>query len=244
MIRATRRGFHVQTGIRAGDGDTPASGAAQTVEQLTARVAQLETINRELKEEKTAEKKKAIKPDEIERVLSGERPSDERLFKLYDEVKEQRARAEKAEAELLKITGEHTALNEKHAEASKRLDRIDMEAAVREAAPDAFVADLFDVGVTELAAHLGRDPKGGKYVPFREGKPWVDDKGKPVTLAALIDDMRPAGDHKLTGINRPSLFRPVDGKEPKTHQTLVPIPVEGAPRSLDDTMKEIRAERK
>lgn len=227
--------------------DPTTTPTAAQVEQLTARIAQLEDINRQLKEEKREVKTKAIKPDEIEKTLAGEKPSDSRLFKLYDELKEQRDRAEKAEADLATVTAERDDLSGKHKAASERLDRIDMAAAVKKAAPTAFVDDLFDVAVDQIAPHLGRDEKTGEYVPFKDGKPWVDDKGKPVTLDAVVADMAPNGDHKLTGINRPSLFRPSDTKEPQTFQTFpgqnFQPPTDGRPRSLDEVQKEIEAER-
>lgn len=195
--------------------DTTTTHSAESLEGALARIAQLEKINRDLKSEKQAVKAKSIAPDDITRALEGEQPEDSRLFRLYEELKASREKATAAETREKQLTAKLKEVSDQFGTATARLDRLDFEKAVRDNGGEAFLDDLFDVAVDSLVPFLGKTPDG-KVAVMKSGTPWLTEAGKPVEIRELVADMSPNGDHKLTGINRPSLFKAKEGKEPES----------------------------
>lgn len=205
------------------DTNTPESTPATDLEVRLAdameALGKLETNNRKLTDQL---KRAQSTPKALRELLDGgEVPEGANvhpdILEKFSAMREQSAAAaaasEKYAAKLKAEQAERAKLAEQYQKAQGKLDRIDLERTIKKAAPDRFQDDLFDVAVDKLSPFLGRSEDGG-FVPMKDGQPWKTEDGKDVSLSMLIEDMSPSGDHTLTGIDVPSLFRPVDGNLP------------------------------
>lgn len=174
--------------------------------ESTDSIAKLQAKNAEV----ITEKKNRPKASDLESVLG-----------LLSEEKSRRLEVEKSFADYKKSADEKLSgfddLSSKYANASSKLTDIELHEVVGKAAKGRIHPDLLSVAVDKLKPFLHKGD-GDNFAPMtKDGDkltPMLDAKGKPLAIDDLIADMSPNGDHKLTGIDMPSLFRSVDGSEP------------------------------